>query len=172
MDSGGEGVGLGLSYLRSDGGLFLSLTLLLALNPKTDPLYTKNGHCTSSTTGGTIISGHVSGHRRLPPWRPGSGLASTSGRHPAGIQADGSGNTRDRGPCSPDQADGRDGDPGSLATPGGPGGEVAGLGADCDREGGVTEWTKVAVLKTAVARATVGSNPTPSATPEMSRDKG
>ena len=36
----------------------------------------------------------------------------------------------------------------------------------------MTEWTKVAVLKTAVARATVGSNPTPSATPEMSRDKG
>ena len=29
--------------------------------------------------------------------------------------------------------------------------------------GGVTEWFKVAVLKTAVLQGTVGSNPTPSA---------
>ena len=39
---------------------------------------------------------------------------------------------------------------------------MAGLGADPTR-GGVTERTKVPVLKTGVAPATVGSNPTPSA---------
>ena len=135
VDSGGERAGLGLSYLRNDGGLFLSLSLLLALNPKTDPLYTKNGHCTSSMTGGTIISGHVSGHRCLPPWRSGSGLASSSGRDRTGVQVPRSGDPRDRGPRSLDQAVRRYRDPGSLATPRRARGEVAGLGADYDWEG-------------------------------------
>jgi hypothetical protein len=33
----------------------------------------------------------------------------------------------------------------------------------CFNPGGVTEWSMVTVLKTVVAQATVGSNPTPSA---------
>ncbi len=37
------------------------------------------------------------------------------------------------------------------------------LTAECN-SGGVSEWSKVTVLKTVVAQATVGSNPTPSAT--------
>ena len=32
------------------------------------------------------------------------------------------------------------------------------------QHGGMAEWTKAAVLKTVVAKATVGSNPTPTAT--------
>jgi hypothetical protein len=35
----------------------------------------------------------------------------------------------------------------------------------CFNPGGVTEWSMVTVLKTVVAQATVGSNPTPSAAP-------
>ena len=35
--------------------------------------------------------------------------------------------------------------------------------------GGVSEWPKETVLKTVVAQATVGSNPTPSVYPERSR---
>ncbi len=34
--------------------------------------------------------------------------------------------------------------------------------------GGVAEWTKAAVLKTADPRGSVGSNPTPSALPHSS----
>jgi hypothetical protein len=37
--------------------------------------------------------------------------------------------------------------------------------------GGVTEWLKVAVLKTAVLQGTVGSNPTPSAMSRSMKDE-
>jgi hypothetical protein len=132
VDSGGEAAEWWLSYLRNDGGLFLFCEVSLALNPKTNPMYTKNGHCTSSMTDSTIYHVGSKHHRRLHPRGSGSRLAALSRSHRfvhrTRRHRRGAANTS----C---QTRRRPGDPGNLAIAGWQGGSMSGQRAGACREG-------------------------------------